>query len=110
MANTVRILAADSYRMIDALRDYADILDAEGEGGEGFTPTSFNRAAADRMDSATPVNGLVEVERFDIDAAHSAVLGIMCRRYEAAERARDDLARLTVEAKRYEDFLPAFRI
>lgn len=96
----VLILAADAYRMTDALRDYADILD-----GEGSSAAEIARRAAERIETGHRSNGLIEVERFDMDAAHSAVIGVMVARREAAEAARAAVEQLEDEANRLEALL-----
>lgn len=101
----VFVLAADAYRMVDALRDYADILEAEATGLPRFT-----RATADRIENGKRAGGMIEVERFDLDAAHSAVIGVMCARREAAEALKAEVKMLEAQAKRLEGLLEAFTI
>jgi hypothetical protein len=102
---TVLVLAADAYRMIDALRDYADILKAESES---YSMHEFARNAADNIENAPRSGGLLEVNGFDFDAAHSAVIGVMTRKYEKAQDLRDEAAHLDADAKRLETFLDVF--
>lgn len=102
----VLILPSDAYRMVDALRDYADILEAEAS----LTLASHARTVAKRIENGQrhyPGN-LITVEQFDLDSAHSAVIGVMIRRYEAAQELKDEAARLDAEAKRLESFLEGF--
>lgn len=101
----VLVLAADAYRMIDALRDYADILEAEGSKA-----AETARRAAERIESGARINNLVEVERFDLDAAHSSVIGVLVARRERAEALKAEAEVLEAEAKRAEDFLAVFTV
>lgn len=103
MAGTV-ILAADAYRMVDALKDYADALDAEGQ--DNYDLVSDYLAAAQRIEMTERVgNGLIFVRNFDLHMAQTAAIMLAAQAYGAAEAARAEAERLTAEGKRYEGLL-----
>lgn len=105
----VNVLTVDAYRMIDALKDYADILEAESQDNESLVTVALR--AAERIENGRRIgNGLIEIERFDLDAAHSAVIGVMTRRYEAAQELRDQADALNEQGKRMEKLLDAFTV
>lgn len=106
MAGTV-ILAADAYRMIDALKDYADILELEGYHNNDLVNSYHD--AAERIEMTERVgNGLIFVRQFDLDMAQSAVLMVMVNRRERADALRAEADALSGEAGRYEALLGAF--
>lgn len=101
------ILAADAYRMTQALRDYADILDLVGSG-----MSERYRADADILEQASLLRrgGLVEVTDFVRDAAHTAVIAMMLNAREDADKARAAVEEAEDRAKRYERLLGAFTV
>lgn len=99
----VLLLPADAYRMIDNLRDYADILDREGS-----SMADFARNAAERIDAAPWSGGLIEARSMDVDAAHSATIALMADAYGRAQELRDQAAELDRQGKAQENFLSAF--
>lgn len=99
---------SQAYRMVDALRDYADLLDAE-QDGEVSSLGSLARFAAGRIENGERIGlGLVLIDNFDRDAAHSAIIGVMTARRERAEALRTEAEALEGEAMRYEKLLDIF--
>lgn len=103
--DNVLILPADAYRMIDALRDYADILESEGQDSDDLAEAAFQTAHRIENGSRNNIDRLIEVERFDLDAAHSAVIGVMVARRDAAQALRDQADAAEEQANRLEALL-----
>lgn len=97
-------LAADTYRMIDALKDYAALLENEGS----LSMASIALSAAKRISEAPHEAGLRPLDSFDVDAAHGAMIGVMVERYSRAQALKDEAQRLETEARALESALEIF--
>jgi len=95
------IPAHTMYRLVDALRDYAQILASEGN----YTASVDRLNTAERMEMALRAAGMVQVDRFDFDTAHSAVVNLFAARADKAQELREQAAECDREAKRWEDVL-----
>lgn len=95
------VLASTVYRLMDALLDYADTMDANLVG----SLADDYRSAAQRIEDAPRQGVLVEVNSFDLDMAHSATIGLMVARREKAQELREAADECDREAKRWEDVL-----
>lgn len=90
------------YRLIDALRDYSTVLEAEGH----LDLSSRNLTVADRLEGFERVGmGLAKIEQFDLDVAHSAVVQMLSIRAEKAQELREAADECDREAKRWENVL-----
>lgn len=102
--NNSLVIPADAYRMIDALLDYADLADTS----EAVAIHCKDVAARIENGQRAYPGNLITVERFDLDTAHSAVIGVMCDRREAAEALRTQAELAEAAAHRLEELLKAF--
>jgi hypothetical protein len=96
-----------AYRMVDALRDYRDRLNTDGL--DSFAKLA-DRSALSIENGEHVGYGCVKIEKFDLDAAHSAVIAVMCDRRDEAQSLRDQADDLDGQAQRLEGLLTAFEI
>lgn len=100
----VGIVPADMYRMVNVLLDYAAILKREGNHYNALR----HIAHAEALNAAPREGGLILAERFDVDAAHSATIGVLVDAQDRAEAARRTAAEAEAEARSLEEFVTHF--
>lgn len=91
------------YRLVDALKDYAQVLEGEGDP---FRLAPEKRDLAGKLEGFKRVGyGLAEIEQFDLDVATSAVLMLVTIRADKAAMLREAADECEREAKRWENVL-----
>lgn len=100
----VGIVPADMYRMVNVLRDYSVILKREGH----YSHAIRYIAHAEALDAAPREGGLILAERFDVDAAQAATIGLLVDAQDRAEAARRTAAEAEAEARSLEEFVTHF--